>query len=337
MSSDVSTPCYRLGVIGLGRLWEARHRPALERLPDCFKVTSVFDQVPARSQREAARLGCAAARGLRELVNREDVDAILLSTPCWFGLHPILLTCEAGKPAYCAFPFASESEDRVAAVERAVEQSGVVVVPEFARRFHPATLRLRELLESHLGAPRLILCQTRVLGFDRYGSPGPSTQMAPAPLLVDPGTYLLDWCRFIFGKELIRTEGLSATILPSHGSVEPDFEEVAAEFEGGAIARLTIHRFHREAWGDPSKQPSAAGIQVFAERGTARIDPPDRIQWTNEEGLHEEQLPVDPTIGEQLLRQFHGTLGGTASLAPTWDDAVEVAKVVRDLRNRSHV
>ena len=79
-----------------------------------------------------------------------------------------------------------------------VEQSGIVFMPEFARRCYPATLRLKELLATQLGPPRLIVGHSRLYGFDRYAIPGPTTQIAPAPLLIDPGSYLLDWCCFVF-------------------------------------------------------------------------------------------------------------------------------------------
>ena len=53
----------RVGVIGLGRLWEARHKPALARMRDRFQVTAVYDQVVRRAEIEAGGLGCASWRG----------------------------------------------------------------------------------------------------------------------------------------------------------------------------------------------------------------------------------------------------------------------------------
>ena len=47
-----------------------------------------------------------------------------------------------------------------------------IPLPEFARRFYPTSLRLRELLATRLGAPRLVIGLGRLFGFDRYGQPG---------------------------------------------------------------------------------------------------------------------------------------------------------------------
>ena len=57
----------RIGVIGLGRLWEVRHRPALARLSDRFVISAVYDQVMHRAQAEAqARLAHAPTATVQE-------------------------------------------------------------------------------------------------------------------------------------------------------------------------------------------------------------------------------------------------------------------------------
>ena len=83
------------------------------------------------------------------------------------------------KPIYCALPLSGEPRE-LESIAQLITESGVPFVPEFARRFYPATLRLRELLATTLGPPRLILGQNRLYGFDRYGQPGPTVQIAPA-------------------------------------------------------------------------------------------------------------------------------------------------------------
>ena len=99
-------------------------------------------------------------------------------------------------------------------------------MPEFARRCYPATLRLKELLATQLGPPRLAVGHTRLYGFDRYAIPGPTTQIAPAPLTVDPGSYLIDWCRFVFQAHPHSIQGFRCQVLPSRDPAdqESDFE-----------------------------------------------------------------------------------------------------------------
>jgi predicted dehydrogenase len=323
----------RVGVIGLGRLWEARHKPALLRLRDRFQVTAVYDQVMRRAEIEAGQLGCVAAEGLVALIERPDVDVIYVLTPQWFGLYPIQLACAHQKPVYCALPMASELGELEALTEQ-VEASGIAFMPEFARRFYPATLRLRELLATTLGAPRLILGQNRLFGYDRYGQPGPTTQMAPAPLVIDPGSYLLDWCSFLFQAQPSAVQGNAGIVLRDDGSggAVSDFESFYVEYEGGGMAQIAFGRYHRSSWGEATRFLPQTGFQVYAERGAAWLELPDRIQWSDAEGTHEERLPLEPTVGDILNDQFHRLVRGDQSLAPTIRDALDVARRVADLR-----
>ena len=321
----------RVGVVGLGRLWEARHKPALARMADRIRVTAVYDQVARRAAMEAAQVGCVAAEGLAALVERPDVDAVYLLTPQWFGFHAIELACGLGKPVYCALPLAGDPAG-VAAIAGAIRAGGAPFMPELARRFYPATLRLRELLATTLGPPRLVLGHSRLFGFDRYGQPGPATQLAPAPLTLDPGGNLLDWCRFVFQAEPTGLQGFGATVLPGQApGPGTDFEAFVAEFAGGELAQVGFGHYHRDPWGEASRFLPQPGFQVFAERGAAWLELPDRIQWTDAAGAHEERLPLEPSVGEILNDQFLRLVRGERSLAPTLGDALAVAGLVGDL------
>jgi predicted dehydrogenase len=322
-------------VIGLGRLWETRHKPSLARMQDQFRVTAVSDQVYRRAEMEAAQIGCAACEGLSALVERPDVDVIYLLSRQWFGLHPIPLACAAGKAVYCALPLADDLAELEELV-KLVERSGIVFMPEFARRCYPATLRLKELLATELGAPRLVVGHSRLYGFDRYAVPGPTTQIAPAPLLIDPGSYLLDWCGFVFQELPESVQGVRCQVLPASGpgpaEADSDFESFVATFGRGATAHISFGRYHRGSWGEASRFLPPPGFQVYAERGAAYLEMPERIQWSGGAGVKDERLPLEPTVGDVLNDQFHRLVRGDHSLAPTLRDALTIARLVQDLR-----
>jgi predicted dehydrogenase len=320
----------------LGRLWETRHRPSLARLNDRFRVTAVYDQVHRRAELEATQLGCAASEGLAALVNRPDVDVIYLLSRQWFGLHPIALACEAGKPVYCAVPLANDLKE-LETLAPMVEQSGIAFMPEFARRCYPATLRLKELLATHLGAPRLIVGHSRLFGFDRYAVPGPGTQIAPAPLLIDPGSYLLDWCNFLFQAAPTSLQGFACQVLSGGNALanDADYESFVATYANGATSHISYSRYHRTPWGDASRFLPPPGFQVFAENGVAWLEMPERIQWSHASANHEERLPLEPTVGDILNDHFHRLVRGDHSLAPTMQDALAIARFV-DTIQTSH-
>ena len=101
------------------------------------------------------------------------------------------------------------------------------------------------------------------------------------------------------------------------------------------MAQVAIGRHHRDPWGDANRFLPPAGIQVFAERGAAWLEMPDRIQWSDAGGIHEERLPVEPTLGEVLNDQFLRLVRGEESLAPTFADTLAIARGVRGLRGAS--
>jgi predicted dehydrogenase len=322
----------RVGVVGLGKLWEGRHKAALARMADRFRVTAIYDQVALRAALEARELHCAAPQGLAATVERPDVDVVYLLNPQWFGLHAAVLAAAAGKPVYCALPVGAYPEELEAlAANRGAEAAPFV--PELARRFYPATLRLRELMATRLGPPRRIVGHARFFGYDRYGPPGPATQSAPLPMAVDPAGNLLDWCRFVMQAEPRTIQAFGSTALVTEGAPEAteDHGGFLLEFPAGAVALVTFERFHRTPWGDSTRYLPPPGFQVYCERGAAWLEIPDRICWTDAEGSHEEALPIEPTIGEVLNDQLHRLLRGEPSLSPSFHDALSACRLVQAL------
>ena len=68
----------RVGLIGLGNQWEARHRPALRTLSDRFEVCAVCDQIALRAEHAAREWNAQACDGFRSLAQRPDIDAVLM-------------------------------------------------------------------------------------------------------------------------------------------------------------------------------------------------------------------------------------------------------------------
>ena len=142
----------RIGVIGLGEVWQQRHAPALHMLADRFEVRAVCDQVAHRAQHAAAEFNAAAVDGYHALTHREDLDAVLILSLQWFGALPILAACDSGKAVYCAAGMDLELAE-AELVKQRVEEAGIAFMVEFPRRHAPATLRLKELIATRLGAP----------------------------------------------------------------------------------------------------------------------------------------------------------------------------------------
>ena len=124
-------------------------------------------------------------------------------------------------------------------------------------------------------------------------------------------------------------EAIDATAPGAPGG--PDFESFVLTFKEGGLAQISFGRYHRNPWGEAARFLPQPGFQVYAERGAAWVELPDRVQWSDDSGIHEERLPVEPTVGEVLNDQFHRLVLGGESLAPTIRDALSVARLVGEV------
>ena len=160
----------RVGIVGLGDAWESRHRPALRAMADRFEVRAFCDPVSHLAEQAAREFQATVVDGFRALTAREDVDANLMLSSEWFGPLPILAACEYGKAVYCAAALDIDPQ-RAKLVKARVENAGVAFMAEFPRRTMPATLRLKELIATRLGKPRLLFCHARQRPGDQHHGP----------------------------------------------------------------------------------------------------------------------------------------------------------------------
>jgi predicted dehydrogenase len=92
----------RLGIIGPGRQGIYNMRKFLEH-PQC-KVTVVCDVYEPWLERARQETGAPAVRDFRQVLDRKDVDAVVISTPDhWHALQTVM-ACEAGKDVYVEKP-----------------------------------------------------------------------------------------------------------------------------------------------------------------------------------------------------------------------------------------
>ena len=185
-----------VGLVGLGPKWNTRHRPALAALAERFRVRAVCDPVAHRAEQTARELGARPIDGFRALVGADDVEAILMLSGRWFGALPILAACDHGKAIYCGASVEMAELEAVRLRDR-VRESGVAFMAELPVRLAPATIRLKELIATRLGAPRLLFCN------ERHAAPAPCGPNAPQP----PASHtrrlleMVDWCRYIADRE----------------------------------------------------------------------------------------------------------------------------------------
>ncbi|HEY1067829.1 MAG TPA: Gfo/Idh/MocA family oxidoreductase, partial [Pirellulales bacterium] len=217
----------RLGLIGLGPLWESRYRPALRALSDRFQVTAVFEQVAHRAVTAAREFDASPVSGVRALAQRADVDAVLLLSKQWMGTLPIFAAADAGKAIYCANHLDLQ-HDEAERLRTRVNDAGIAFMSELPRRHAPATIRLKELIATKLGKPHLLFghirrpSERRPTGKPHAWSPPPHE--SPLADLVEQ----VDWVRYVVGREPTSVIGLTHRAFTDPG--RQDYEMMSVDF-----------------------------------------------------------------------------------------------------------
>lgn len=317
----------QVGLVGLGDAWENRHRPALRALGDRFDVRAVCTEVAHRAAQAAGEFDAAPVDGFRALALRQDVDAVLMLAPQWYGALPIMAACEAGKAVYCAAALDLPAVQAEVIRDR-VQQAGIAFMAEFPRRQAPATLRLKELIATHLGQPRLLFCHRRA---SLRGPNGQAQKHQYTSETTKDMLELVDWCRYIIGSEPTSVVG----VRHAQVSDEFDYEMMSIEFADnaqpgdGPMAQISCGQYMPSSWHEAITFRPPAALQVSCEHGVAFIDLPATVVWFDQAGRHLESLEAERPAGEQLLLQFHRAVTSLVRKAGDLEDAYRAMATVR--------
>ena len=75
-------------------------------MPEGGKVVAVCDVFKPRAEAVGAKYGAKVVHDFRRVIDRKDVDAVVIATPDHWHALPAILACQAGKDVYCEKPLA---------------------------------------------------------------------------------------------------------------------------------------------------------------------------------------------------------------------------------------
>ena len=198
---------HRVALVGAGRIARL-HANNVAAHVSRLRLVAIADPAPGVASTLAAEFGGAAVEDWRELLERGDIDALLLCSPS--PLHPeqIAAAAEAGKHVFCEKPIAAD----VAAADRAVaaaEAVGIVLQVGYNRRFDRSFAALREAVAGgRVGSPVIV----RVTARDPEPPPRSYLEHTPG-LLVDTTSHDLDLVRFVTGAEIVEVSARAASLV----------------------------------------------------------------------------------------------------------------------------
>jgi predicted dehydrogenase len=281
----------RIGVIGLrfGR----HHVRTLANMED-VQVVAVADRNPDPALRGApggleayaASYGATAYHDGLEMIEREELDAVSICTAPRSRAPLIEAAADAGLPMFVEKPWAADV-GQAEQLARLCRDHEATVMVAFSFRFHPAIVRLRELLDGELGSPWL------VNGEYVFNWVPPAGHW-----LWDPGNgngffnenscHLFDALCYLLGDPV---SAMAEAINPM-GAPSENAAAIALRFADGAIAALTVGGVGAGAFREFPR------LEVVTANGQARLYGRehmwDRLQWATREGDAVQQIIRPP-------------------------------------------
>lgn len=189
-----------VGIIGSGQIVLANHIPGFALCPDT-KVVALCDSNPATLERAQRQTGIAAGYAdWRDLIGRDDVDAVVIATPNYLHAPIALAAIAAGKHVMCEKPIAMNLPEALE-MYHAAERAGVRHMTAFTYRFVPAMRYMDHLVHSgavgrpyHFRAQRFQDWGTRNLGWRQV------KKLAGAGELGDMLSHRIDYGHLLVGR-----------------------------------------------------------------------------------------------------------------------------------------
>lgn len=231
----MATQTVRWGVIGAAAIAIKRVIPAIQASSN-GRVTAIAARDPRRAHEAARGLNIATVYDDYEaLLADPEIDAIYNPLPNSLHAAWSQKAAEAGKAILCEKPLARNAAE-AAALADVCARHGVLVMEAFMYRFHPRTLRVRELIEDGaIGEVR----QVRASFCFSMGDPDPTNVRLQPGLaggaLMDIGCYAVNAARMLLGTE--PTKVVAVADVDERFGV--DMAMVGAlEFPGGRLAAI---------------------------------------------------------------------------------------------------
>jgi predicted dehydrogenase len=144
----------KIGVIGVGYMGELHAKVCSEI--NYVKLLAVTDINEERGKEIAKKYNTKWYRDYNDMLKKEDIDAVIISTPEHLHLDPAIAAAEAGKHMLIEKPLATNVKDAEEIIKYA-EKNGVKLMVGFIERFNPIFLTIKQTInDGNIGVPMLL-------------------------------------------------------------------------------------------------------------------------------------------------------------------------------------
>lgn len=230
-----------IGLVGAGRMGQVFAHTLAYSVAE-VRLVALADIQEETARQVASRFGIQNFYGdYRQLLERKDVEAVVITTPTGTHTEVIRAAAAAGKHIFTEKPLSLTLKGCDEAIQ-AVEKAGVKMQVGFMRRFDPPyVLAKRKIEEGVIGKPVMF----KAIGRD----PGcPNLEFArrenSGGLIQDMGVHDFDLARWLMGCEVerVHSEG-GCLVFPQLDSVgDIDNAVINLKFTNGAVGNIDVSR-----------------------------------------------------------------------------------------------
>ena len=314
----------RWGLIGAGDIARKRIAPALRDLPYC-ELVSISRSRPELAEEFAKEFGAHKWFGdWREQIIDDEIDAVYIATPVYLHAPQTIAAASQGKHVLCEKPMAltvAECDEMIAACRKNNVKLGIA----YYRRFYPAVIRAKEIIESgDIGKVSV----AQINAFEFFDPPRDHSRawlLDPAKSgggpMMDFGCHRIEVLMNLFGT-VSRVEGIT-----SKASFNRDVEDTASallRFENGCCATITV----THAASEPRDT-----LDIYGTKGSIHIPVLNigEMLICSETGMRNEVLPPAVNTHMPLITQFaNSVLNNTAPLVDG-DTGRQVAAIIEQI------
>lgn len=217
----------RVAIIGAG-LQAKRRAPVIRDWPG-MEIIIITAEHKDSAEKLAGELGCDAGVGWKGIVDRDDIDIVLVLTPPDTHAEISNTAMKAGKHVLCEKPLTrtiKEAEDMI----RIAKENKIVLKCGFNHRHHPAIWEAKQLIDKgKLGKPLFARCSYGICGRPGYENEWRADpNRAAGGQFMEQGIHAIDLFRWFLG-EIIEVSSMTGVQY---------FKEQSLEDNGMAIFRM---------------------------------------------------------------------------------------------------
>ena len=244
----------RVAVLGAGRIGKI-HAANVAGNPKA-KLVAVADPYGTAARDLADHLGCEASLDPITVIERADVDAIIIGTPTDTHVSLMLHAVKMGKAVLCEKPIDLDIAKVDAAVDEIERLNGRVMVA-FNRRFDPSARQLRRSIDAgEIGDVRQVIITSRDPGLPPREYIGHSGGIFRDMVIHD-----FDMARWLLGEEPIEVMATASRLVDSGLAELDDFDTIMVQMRTASGRQCHINCCREAVYGYDQR------LEIFGSAG----------------------------------------------------------------------